>query len=54
MSEKTFTQNGYTFTVDENGTVTAKGQVTAKKNGKCYIYAYAQNGVCAGIKITVK
>ncbi len=33
--------------------VSSKGQVTAKKKGSCYIYAYAQNGVFARIKITV-
>jgi hypothetical protein len=34
-------------------TVNAKGKITAKKKGKCYIYAYAQNGVSKKIKITV-
>ena len=34
-------------------TVNAKGKVTAKKKGSCYIYAYAQNGVFKRIKVTV-
>lgn len=36
-------------------TVGAKsGKVTAKSAGTCYIYAYAQNGICKRVKITVK
>ena len=35
-------------------TVSKKGVVKAKKKGKCYIYAYAQNGVFRKIKIIVK
>ena len=35
-------------------TVTAKGKVTAKKKGSCYIYVYSQSGVYAKIKLTVK
>ena len=31
-----------------------KGKVTAKKKGKCTIYAYAQNGVYTTFKVTVK
>ena len=34
--------------------VSKKGKITAKKKGTCYIYAYAQNGVMAKIKISVK
>lgn len=34
--------------------VTGKGVVRAKKKGTCTIYAYAQNGVCKTIKLTVK
>ena len=34
--------------------VSSKGKITAVKKGTCYIYAYAQNGVCAKIKVTVK
>lgn len=35
-------------------TVTSKGVVKGKKVGTCYIYAYAQNGVFARVKVTVK
>lgn len=34
--------------------VTQKGKVTAKAKGKCTIWAYAQNGVYATFKVTVK
>jgi uncharacterized protein YjdB len=34
--------------------VSKKGVVTGKKKGSCYVYAYAQNGVFAKIKVTVK
>ena len=34
--------------------VTAKGKVTAKKKGKCFIYVYSQSGVFAKVTITVK
>ena len=35
-------------------TVSSKGVIKAKKKGKCYIYAYAQNGPMAKIKVTVR
>ena len=35
-------------------TVNAKGVITGKKQGTCYVYAYAQNGVCAKVQVTVK
>lgn len=35
-------------------TVSAKGVVRAKKEGTCYIYAYAQNGVSTKVKVVVK
>ena len=35
-------------------TVTAKGIIKGVKKGSCYVYAYAQNGVFAKIKVTVK
>ena len=35
-------------------TVTKKGVIKAKAKGKCKIYAYAQNGFCKTINITVK
>jgi len=34
-------------------TVTKKGVVKGKAKGTCYVYAYAQNGVCKRIKVTV-
>ena len=35
--------------------ISKKGVIKAKKKkGSCYIYAYAQNGVFAKIKVTVK
>lgn len=35
-------------------TVTTAGKIKAVKKGTCYIYAYAQNGVYARIKVKVK
>ena len=35
-------------------TVSKKGVIKAKGKGKCYVYAYAQNGVFRKIKIIVK
>ena len=32
----------------------SKGVIKGKKKGTCYIYAYAQNGVFAKIKVTIK
>ena len=34
--------------------VSKKGVITGKKRGSCYVYAYAQNGVFAKIKVTIK
>jgi uncharacterized protein YjdB len=34
-------------------TVSKKGVIKGRKKGKCFIYAYAQNGVCKRIKVTV-
>ena len=34
--------------------VSKNGKITAKKKGTCYVYAYAQNGVCKKIKVTVQ
>ena len=34
-------------------TVTAKGKIQAVKEGKCYAYAYAQNGLYSRVKVTV-
>ena len=38
----------------EIATVSSKGVIKGIKKGTCYVYAYAQNGVCAKIKVTVK
>ena len=35
-------------------TVNKKGVIKAVGKGTCYVYAYAQNGVCKIIKVTVK
>lgn len=35
-------------------TVNSKGNIKAKKKGKCTIYVYAQNGVYKTVKVTVK
>ena len=35
-------------------TVTQAGRIKAKKKGKCYVYALAQNGARKKIKVTVK
>lgn len=35
-------------------TVSGKGVIKAKKKGTCYVYAYAQNGVCQKVKVVVK
>ena len=35
-------------------TVTSNGRIKGIEKGTCYIYAYAQNGVCKKIKVTVK
>ena len=35
-------------------TVSARGVITGKRKGTCYVYAYAQNGVSKKITVTVK
>lgn len=35
-------------------TVSKTGKIRGKKKGTCYVYAYAQNGVCKKIKVIVK
>ena len=35
-------------------TVSSKGKIKAVAKGKCYIYAYAHNGVCKKVRVTVK
>lgn len=44
----------YETTDKSIATVTKKGVVKGKKKGTCYIYAYAQNGMCVRIKVKVK
>lgn len=34
--------------------VSSKGTIKARKKGTCYVYAYAQNGVCKTVKVVVK
>ena len=34
--------------------VNKKGKITGVEKGTCYVYAYAQNGVCAKVIVTVK
>ena len=34
--------------------VSKKGVVKAKNKGACYVYAFAQNGICKKIKVVVK
>lgn len=34
--------------------VSGKGVIIARKKGTCYVYAYAQNGVCRKIKVVVR
>ena len=43
----------YESTNKEVATVNSKGNITAKAKGSCYVYAYAQNGMCKRIKVTV-
>ena len=35
-------------------TVSSTGKVKAEKKGTCFIYAYAQNGICKAVKVTVR
>lgn len=44
----------YESTKKSVATVTKKGKIKAKAPGTCYIYVYAQNGVCKRIRLTVK
>lgn len=44
----------YESTNKKVATVSKKGVIKAKGKGKCYVYAYAQNGVFRKIKIIVK
>lgn len=44
----------YETTKKSIATVSNKGTIRAKAKGTCYVYAYAQNGACAKVKVTVK
>ena len=44
----------YESTNPKIATVSAKGVVKGVAKGKCYVYAYAQNGVFKKVKVTVK
>ena len=35
-------------------TVSASGKITGKAAGKCKVYAYAINGACKAVNVTVK
>ncbi len=35
-------------------TVSKSGKIKARSKGTCYVYAYAQNGLCAKVKVVVK
>ena len=55
-SVKVKTCKGLRYELNKSGiaTVTKKGVVKGKTKGTCYLYVYAQNGVCAKIKVVVK
>ena len=44
----------YISTNNDVATVNAKGKITAKSAGTCYIYCYGVDGVSRKVKITVK
>lgn len=44
----------YISTNNDVATVNAKGKITAKSAGTCYIYCYALNGLTKKVKVTVK
>nr|MCR5665428.1 leucine-rich repeat domain-containing protein [Eubacterium sp.] len=44
----------YESTNTKVATVSKSGKIKAKKKGKCYIYAYAQNGLSKKVKVIVK
>ena len=35
-------------------TVNANGRITAVRKGKCWVYAYLQNGLYARVRVIVK
>ena len=54
LKSKNHRKLSYESTDTSVATVNAKGVIKAVKKGKCTVYAYAQNGVAAAIKVTVK
>ena len=44
----------YLSTNKKVATVSSSGKIKAAGKGKCNVYAYAHNGVCKKIKVTVK
>lgn len=44
----------YETTNKKVATVSSKGKIKAVGKGSCYVYVYAQNGVAAKVKVTVK
>ena len=54
LTVKTHRTIRYESTNKKIATVDKTGKITAKKKGTCYVYAYAQNGINAKIKVTVK
>lgn len=44
----------YISTNNDVATVNAKGKITAKSAGTCYVYCYALNGLTKKVKVTVK
>ncbi|SDB23603.1 Ig-like domain-containing protein [Eubacterium oxidoreducens] len=44
----------YESTNTKVATVSKSGKIKAKKKGKCYVYAYAQNGLSKKVKVIVK
>lgn len=51
---KTYKAVRYASSNTKVAAVSAKGVITAKAAGTCYVYAYGTNGVCKAIKVTVK
>ncbi|MCI5936212.1 MAG: Ig-like domain-containing protein, partial [Lachnospiraceae bacterium] len=51
---KKHTEIKYESSNSKVAAVNSKGVIRAKKKGICYIYVYAQNGMCKRVKVTVK
>ena len=54
LKVKTHVKLRYESSKESVATVSGKGVVKAKGKGTCYVYAYAQNGVCKKVKVVVK